>query len=170
VRLLQFEACASSQSRSRPFAPRIGLNRQRTSVSPPALLNAGSSFFESTLREAQSNASSFLLGISPAAGAARTGSSKSEGWRCPQARPSVLGSGYGGSGAALWHPYSKSGLRGAAPLDCASAVGYSLARNAQPSFTALPPNPSIEGTSNGGAHWFAPSRSATPLAAPHVKR
>ena len=32
------------------------------------------------------------------------------------------------------------------------------------------PNPSIEGTSNGGAHWFAPSRSATPLAAPHVKR
>jgi len=32
------------------------------------------------------------------------------------------------------------------------------------------PNPSIEGTSNGGAHRFAPSRSATPLAAPHVKR
>jgi hypothetical protein len=32
------------------------------------------------------------------------------------------------------------------------------------------PNPSIEGTSNGGAHWFAPSGSATPLAAPHVKR
>jgi len=32
------------------------------------------------------------------------------------------------------------------------------------------PNPSIERTSNGGAHWFAPSRSATPLAAAHVKR
>ena len=32
------------------------------------------------------------------------------------------------------------------------------------------PNLSIEGTSNGGAHRFAPSRSVTPLAAPHVKR
>jgi len=32
------------------------------------------------------------------------------------------------------------------------------------------PNPSIERTSNGGAHWFAPSRPATPLAAAHVKR
>ena len=32
------------------------------------------------------------------------------------------------------------------------------------------PNPSIERTSNGGAQWCAPSRSATPLAAAHVKR
>jgi len=32
------------------------------------------------------------------------------------------------------------------------------------------PNPSIERTSNGGARWFAPSRSVTPLAAAHVKR
>jgi len=32
------------------------------------------------------------------------------------------------------------------------------------------PNPSIERTSNGGAHRFAPSRSVTPLAAAHVKR
>jgi len=32
------------------------------------------------------------------------------------------------------------------------------------------PNPSIEGTHNGGAQWRAPSRSAAPLCAPHVKR
>jgi len=31
-------------------------------------------------------------------------------------------------------------------------------------------NPSIERTSNGGAHCFAPSRPVTPLAAAHVKR
>ena len=33
-----------------------------------------------------------------------------------------------------------------------------------------PPNPSIERTSNGGAHWRAPPRSVAPLAAAHVKR
>ena len=32
------------------------------------------------------------------------------------------------------------------------------------------PNPSIERTSNGGAHWLAPSRLVAPLAAAHVKR
>jgi hypothetical protein len=32
------------------------------------------------------------------------------------------------------------------------------------------PNPSIERTSNGGAHWLAPPRSVAPLAAAHVKR
>ena len=32
------------------------------------------------------------------------------------------------------------------------------------------PNPSIERTSNGGAHCHAPSRSVAPLAAAHVKR
>ena len=32
------------------------------------------------------------------------------------------------------------------------------------------PNPSIEGTHNGGAQSRAPSRSAAPLCAPHVKR
>ncbi len=32
------------------------------------------------------------------------------------------------------------------------------------------PNPSIEGTHNGGAQLRAPSRSAAPLCAPHVKR
>ena len=40
-------------------------------------------------------------------------------------------------------------------------------------FQALPhrrPNPSIERTSNGGAHWLASSRSVAPLAAAHVKR
>ena len=32
------------------------------------------------------------------------------------------------------------------------------------------PNPSIEGTHNGGAHRCAPSRAVPPLCAPHVKR
>jgi hypothetical protein len=40
-------------------------------------------------------------------------------------------------------------------------------------FQALPrrrPNPSIERTSNGGAHWCASPSSVAPLAAAHVKR
>ena len=32
------------------------------------------------------------------------------------------------------------------------------------------PNPSVEGTHNGGARLFAPSKSTAPLCAPHVKR
>ena len=32
------------------------------------------------------------------------------------------------------------------------------------------PNPSVERTSNGGPRWFASQRSATPLAATHLKR
>ncbi len=36
--------------------------------------------------------------------------------------------------------------------------------------SAARPNPSIEGTCNGGPHWFASARPATPLHAPHVKR
>jgi hypothetical protein len=35
---------------------------------------------------------------------------------------------------------------------------------------AATPNHSIERTSNGGAHWRAPSRPVAPLAAAHVKR
>ena len=32
------------------------------------------------------------------------------------------------------------------------------------------PNPSVERTANGGSRWFASHRSATPLAAAHLKR
>jgi hypothetical protein len=32
------------------------------------------------------------------------------------------------------------------------------------------PNPSVERTSNGGAHWLAPPKSVAPLAAAHLHR
>jgi len=37
-------------------------------------------------------------------------------------------------------------------------------------FTDQRPNPSVERTSNGGAHCHAPSKSVAPLAAAHLKR
>jgi len=54
------------------------------------------------------------------------------------------------------------------------ALGYEgeiqLAVRARSVRSSRWPNPSIEGTHNGGAQWRAPSRLAAPLCAPHVKR
>ena len=54
------------------------------------------------------------------------------------------------------------------------ALGYEgeiqLAVRARSVRSSRWPNPSIEGTHNGGAQLRAPSRSAVPLCAPHVKR
>ena len=54
------------------------------------------------------------------------------------------------------------------------ALGYEgeiqLAVRARSVRSSRWPNPSIEGTHNGGAQLRAPSRSAAPLCAPHVKR
>jgi len=82
-----------------------------------------------------------------------------------------------------------------APVACNQAVKsrapHSLHHAQSPRFTQMPPaqasmlargkalficsskqapNPSVERTSNGGAHWRAPSRSVAPLAAAHLKR
>jgi len=48
--------------------------------------------------------------------------------------------------------------------------GIQLAVRARSVRSSRWPNPSIEGTHNGGAQLRAPSRSAAPLCAPHVKR
>jgi len=71
------------------------------------------------------------------------------------------------------------GAGAVAPARPARSGHNDAASNVQVRFLPLPasfpaaaprPNPSIERTSNGGAHRFAPSKSVTPLAAAHVKR
>jgi hypothetical protein len=47
---------------------------------------------------------------------------------------------------------------------------YTSAGREECAFSTQRPNPSVERTSNGGAHWRAPSRSVAPLAAAHLKR
>jgi len=58
------------------------------------------------------------------------------------------------------------------PLAHTEAMNTKVSRSLSPKVAPgiEPPNPSIEGTHNGGAQLRAPSRSAAPLCAPHVKR
>jgi hypothetical protein len=58
---------------------------------------------------------------------------------------------------------------GAGVLWHANAVNASLAHSGLVRLGGRP-NPSVERTSNGGAHWRAPSSSVAPLAAAHLKR
>jgi len=64
---------------------------------------------------------------------------------------------------AEWTPMRVPELSGRVAPTCAHEGFEHL-------FLRQGPNPSIERTSNGGAHRFAPSKSVTPLAAAHVKR
>ncbi len=74
-------------------------------------------------------------------------------------------------------PWSRNGFKW-------SAASCTLSTMRQPQITVVTgvhvylvrasatqrPNPSVERTSNGGAHWLAPSRSVAPSAAAHLKR
>jgi hypothetical protein len=76
---------------------------------------------------------------------------------------------------------TRAGARSASPRSCVSlplrsagALGHEVKSKLKVVATVVPssvrPNPSVDGTHNGGARLFASSRSAAPLCAPHLKR
>jgi len=86
-----------------------------------------------------------------------------------------------GTGFARAGGVGALGCQGNACIGCprtdgagACALGhkheYTSAGSEGCAFSTQRPNPSVERTSNGGAHWRAPSKSVAPLAAAHLKR
>jgi hypothetical protein len=102
------------------------------------------------------------LPFQAAAGAAYTGFSKSEGWRCRTQVPQH--SAVSTAAAKRDRTYPTTLLSNAASSSCfaSQAVGYSLPRALGRPSPLMPPNPSIEGTSTSGLRPLA--------AAPQVKR
>jgi hypothetical protein len=60
------------------------------------------------------------------------------------------------------------------PVRCGGAFGHAVKSTLVPVGMVVPscvrPNPSVEGTHNGGARLLASATSAAPSCAPHVKR